>query len=70
MSTKVATTLKENGQIRIPKQTLQYQPKGRRNVARPRKRRRDQLQGTGTKAANPSEPMTMMMMMMMVVKKK
>jgi predicted GTPase len=36
---------------RIPKQALQYQPKGRRNIGRPRKRRRDQLhledQGTG-----------------------
>jgi hypothetical protein len=66
MPTKVATTLKENGHIRIPKQALQYQPKGRRNIGRPRKRRRDKLQGTGTKAANPSE----LMMMMMVLKKK
>ena len=36
---------------RIPKQALQYKPKGRRNVGRPRKRWRDQLhlevQGTG-----------------------
>jgi len=28
---------------RIPKQTLQYQPKERRNIGRPRKRWRDQL---------------------------
>ena len=28
---------------RIPKQALQYQPKGRRNTGRPRKRWRDQL---------------------------
>jgi len=28
---------------RLPKQTLQYQPKGRRNIGRPRKRWRDQL---------------------------
>ena len=28
---------------RLPKQTLQYKPKGRRNVGRPRKRWRDQL---------------------------
>ena len=36
---------------RLPKQALQYKPKGRRNIGRPRKRRRDQLhledQGTG-----------------------
>ena len=35
----------------LPKQALQYKPKGRRNVGRPRKRWRDQLhledQGTG-----------------------
>ena len=28
---------------RIPKQALRYQPKGRRNIGRPRKRWRDQL---------------------------
>jgi hypothetical protein len=28
---------------RIPKQALQYRPKGRRNIGRPRKRWRDQL---------------------------
>jgi len=42
---------------RIPKQSLQYKPKGRRNIGRPRKRRRDQLhledQGTGN-TPNPS----------------
>ena len=36
---------------RLPKQALQYKPKGRRNVGRPKKRWRDQLhledQGTG-----------------------
>ena len=36
---------------RIPKQALQYQTKGRRNIGRPRKRWRDQIhledQGTG-----------------------
>ena len=36
---------------RLPKQALQYQPKGRRNIGRPRKRWRDQPhledQGTG-----------------------
>jgi len=28
---------------RLPKQAIQYQPKGRRNIGRPRKRWRDQL---------------------------
>ena len=36
---------------RLPKQALQYKPKGRRNIGRPRKRWKDQLhledQGTG-----------------------
>jgi hypothetical protein len=36
---------------RIPKQALQYKPKRRRNIRRPRKRRRDHFQfedqGTG-----------------------
>jgi len=42
---------------RIPKQALQYRPKGRRNMGRPKKRWRDQLhfedQGTGN-TPNPS----------------
>ena len=42
---------------RLPKQALQYKPKGRRNIGRPRKRWRDQLhledQGTGI-TPNPS----------------
>jgi hypothetical protein len=37
---------------RLPKQALQYKPKGRRNMGIPRKRWRDKLhleeQGTGT----------------------
>jgi hypothetical protein len=32
---------------RLPKQALQYRPKGRRDVGRPRKRWRDQLQIEG-----------------------
>jgi len=41
---------------RIPKQTLQYKPKGRRNIGRPRKRWRDQfhLEDQGTE--NTSNP--------------
>jgi len=43
---------------RLPKQALQYKPKGRRNTGRPRKRWRDQLhlddQGTGN-TPNPLE---------------
>jgi len=42
---------------RLPKQALQYKPKGRRNIGRPRKSWRDQLhledQGTGN-TPNPS----------------
>ena len=42
---------------RLPKQALQYKPKGRRNIGRPRKRLRDQFhledQGTGN-LPNPS----------------
>jgi len=42
---------------RIPKQALQYRPKGRRNIGRPKKKWRDQLhfedQGTGN-TPNPS----------------
>ena len=47
---KVATTCTEDGH-KLPKQALQYKPKGRRNIGRPRKRWRDQFhledQGTG-----------------------
>jgi len=39
---KVATTCTEDGH-RLPKQALQYKPKGRRNIGRPRKRWKDQL---------------------------
>ena len=53
---KVATTCTEDGH-RLPKQALQYKPKGRRNIGRPRNRWRDQLhpedQGTGN-TPNPS----------------
>ena len=48
---KVPTTCRGEDTNRLPKQALQYQPKGRRNIGRPRKRWRDQLhledQGTG-----------------------
>ena len=43
---------------RLPKQALQYKPKGRRNIGRPKKRWRDQLHledhGTGN-TPTPSE---------------
>jgi len=52
------------------KQALQYDPKGRRNVGRPRKRWKDQLDlevyGTAT-TPNLSEFVMMMMMMMMMM---
>jgi hypothetical protein len=53
---KVATTCAKDGQ-RLAKQALQFQPKRRRNIERPRKRWRDQLhledQGTRN-TPNPS----------------
>ena len=49
---KVPTACTEDGH-RLPKQALQYKPKGRRNIGRPFQRWRDQLhledQGTGNK---------------------
>ena len=33
---------------RLPKQALQYKPKGRRNISRPRKRWRPHLEDQGT----------------------
>ena len=54
---KVATTCTKDGHRRTTKQALQYKPKGRRNIGRPRKRGRDKLhledQGTGN-MSNPS----------------
>ena len=53
----MATTCTEDGHKRLPKQALQYKPKRRRNIGRPRKRCRDQLhledQGTEN-TPNPS----------------
>jgi len=53
----VATTRTEMDTNRIPKRVLQYEPKGQRNIGRPRKRWRDQLhledQGRGN-MPNPS----------------
>ena len=54
---KVATTCAEDGTNKLPKQALQYKPKERMNIGRPRKRWRDQLhledQGTEN-TPNPS----------------
>ena len=50
----MATRCAEDGH-RQPKQALQYKPKGRRNIGRPRKRWRDQLEDQGTgNTPNPS----------------
>jgi len=37
---------------RIPKQALQYKPKGRRHIGRPRKRWRDQFNFENTRNRN------------------
>jgi len=47
---------------RIPKQALQYKPKGRRNIGRPRKRWRDQFRGS----RNWKHAQSFMNMMMMM----
>jgi hypothetical protein len=41
---------------RLPKQALQYKPKGRRNVGRPRKRWRDQLHLEDQETGNTPKP--------------
>jgi len=41
---------------RIPKQTLQYRPKGRRNIGLPKKRWRDQLHFEDQGAGNTPNP--------------
>ena len=41
---------------RLPKQVLQYKPKGRRNIGRPRKRWRDQLHLEGQGTGNTPKP--------------
>ena len=48
---KVATTRTEDGRKQNTKTSIRYRPKGRRNIRRPKKRWRDELnledQGTG-----------------------
>jgi hypothetical protein len=60
-----------NGQTRISKQTLQYEPKGKRIIGSPKKRWRDQLhldgQGTGT-VPDASEVIMMMMIIIIIMK--
>jgi len=41
---------------RLPKQALQYKPKGRRNIERPRKRWRDQLHLEDQRTGNTPNP--------------
>ena len=59
--------LKRKDKNWIPKEALQYEPTGRRNIGRLMKRQKDQLhledQGTGT-TSNPSEFMIMMMIIL------
>ena len=52
---KVATTCTEDGH-RLPKQALQYKPKGRRHIGRPRKRWRDQLHLEDQRTGNTLKP--------------
>jgi len=49
---KVATTHTEDGHKQDTKQALQYKPKGRRHVGRPRKRWRDQFHFEDTRNRN------------------
>jgi hypothetical protein len=42
---------------RIPKQALQYKPKGQRHIGQPRKRWRDQLQLEDQGAGNNPNPL-------------
>ena len=47
---------------RLPKQALQYKPKGRRNIRRPRKRWKDQFHLEDRGTGNTPNPMMMKMM--------
>jgi hypothetical protein len=49
---------------RIPKQALQYKPKGRRHIGRPRKRWRDQFHFEDTRNKNQTQSFLNIMMMM------
>ena len=52
---KLATRCTEDGH-RLPKQALQYKPKGRRNIGRPRKRWRNQLHLEDQETGNTPNP--------------
>jgi len=52
---------------RIPKQALQYKPKGRTHIGRPRKRWRDHFHFEDTRNRNQTQSFLNMMMMMMMM---
>jgi predicted ArsR family transcriptional regulator len=51
---------------RIPKQAVQYKPRGQRHIGRPRKRWRDQSHFEDTRNRNQTKLFLNMMMMMMM----
>jgi len=52
---------------KIPKQALEYKPKRRRHIGRPRKRWRDQFHFEDTRNRNQTKSFLNMMMMMILI---